>query len=202
MPAASPARRPKAGTSKAAAADRRRLFVRAYIANGRNGTQAAIDAGFSPRSARGQAARLLADVNISRELAVAAHRGLEAADLTVQRTLRELARIAFADPRKLYRNGQLIPVDELDDETAAAVSSIEVDDSGKTKVRLHGKNEALTSALRHLGLFERDNRQGAENFSLEVVIVGTDGSREVRSPPPVKPAPRIELTPISSRITD
>lgn len=125
---------------------------------------------------------MLADVNISRDITASTQRGLEAADLSVERTLRELARIAFADPRKLFRpNGEPIPVHELDDDTAAAVASMEVDQSGKTKVRLHPKNDALASALRHLGLFERDNRQNGTNLALQINFVGSPG------PPPVVP---------------
>lgn len=44
--------------------DKQRLFVQEYLANGRNGTAAAIAAGYSPRSARGTASRLLTNENI------------------------------------------------------------------------------------------------------------------------------------------
>lgn len=58
-------KRVKAGTSKAAAAARRALFVEAYCTNGRNATQAAKTAGFSPKSAERQGLRLTSDVRVS-----------------------------------------------------------------------------------------------------------------------------------------
>ena len=61
-------KRVKAGTSKAAAAERRAKFVEAYIANCGNATQAAIVAGFAEHSARVTGAQLLADPNISAEV--------------------------------------------------------------------------------------------------------------------------------------
>jgi phage terminase small subunit len=53
----------KSGTSKAAAATRRRLFIETYLANGHNATQAAISAGYSAKTAGSQGQRLLKDVN-------------------------------------------------------------------------------------------------------------------------------------------
>ena len=44
--------------------DRQRRFVELYCSNGFNGTQAAIDAGYSEKGARTEAARLLANANI------------------------------------------------------------------------------------------------------------------------------------------
>jgi len=41
-------------------------FCDAYLANGFNGTQAAITAGYSPKTANEQASRLLANVNIQK----------------------------------------------------------------------------------------------------------------------------------------
>lgn len=44
--------------------DRQEKFCRAYVANGGNATKAAIDAGYSAKTANPQAARLLAKVSI------------------------------------------------------------------------------------------------------------------------------------------
>lgn len=58
-------KRVKAGTSRAEAAKRRALFVQAYIANGGNGTQAAITAGYSRKGADVRAAELVRDRRVS-----------------------------------------------------------------------------------------------------------------------------------------
>lgn len=44
--------------------DRQKRFCEFFASNGGNGTQAAIDAGYSPQAARQQAARLLTNANI------------------------------------------------------------------------------------------------------------------------------------------
>jgi phage terminase small subunit len=49
-------------------------------------------------------------------------------DISVDRVLQELARIAFFDPRKLFNHdGSLKDITELDADTAAAIASVEID---------------------------------------------------------------------------
>src|SRR5258708_6536043 len=124
---ASSSKRVKAGTSKAAAASRRVAFRDAYMANGHNATQAAIAAGYSPKTAASQGQRLLKDVEISGELAEAAREAGDAAGLNTIETLEETRRLMRSDIRKLFNaNGTLKQPNEWDAKTAAFVSSIEV----------------------------------------------------------------------------
>ena len=68
----------------------------------------------------------------------------------------------------------------MDDDTRAAVASFEIDErkvdgvvvGRTTKIKLWDKNRALEMAMRHLGLYERDNAQRSENLGLQVVLVG------------------------------
>jgi phage terminase small subunit len=169
----SSSKRVKAGNGQAAAAARRGVFVQAYMANGHNATQAAITAGYSSKTAYSQGQRLLKHVEISGQLAEMAREAGNAAGLTVERVLEEVRRLSFSDPRKLYRkDGTPIPIAELDDDTAAMISAIEVDADGRlTRIRLWDKNAALEKAMKHLGLYERDNTRHSENLSLQVVLV-------------------------------
>lgn len=51
---------------------------------------------------------------------------LKVADITAERVMLELGRIAFRDARKAWdANGQLVPMHELDDDTAAALAGVE-----------------------------------------------------------------------------
>lgn len=174
--------RVKAGTSKSAVAQRRKAFAKAYVANGRNGTQAAITAGFSKNGADVVAARLLGDARVSALIEELTEKHSAAADLTIERTLREVARLAYFDPRKLYDDeGNMKQPHEWDDATAAAIGSIEVLEefegsgedrrmSGYTKkVKPWDKNAALEKAMKHLGLYEKDNAQQAESLTLRIV---------------------------------
>ena len=78
----------------------------------------------------------------------------------------EYAKLAFFDPRNLFgADGRPLPITELDDETAAAVAGLDVneqyDGTGRDraftgyvkKYRLADKRAALDSLARHLGMF-------------------------------------------------
>lgn len=183
-------RNTKAGSGQAGAAHRRKLFLDAYLANGRNATQAAITAGFSPKTARAQGCKLLTHTDIVKTLAEATARIEAISGLSVERTLQEIARVAYQDPRRLYdEHGNLKPVHELDDDMAASIASVEVVEefeghgSDRThvgytkKIKLWDKNSALVTAARHLGLFEKDNAQRGESLALQVVLVAPPNPR-------------------------
>ena len=151
--------------------DKQRAFVREYLKD-RNGSQAAIRAGYAAAGAHVQASRLLTHPKIAAELAKAETKAMAKVELTVERTLQEIARIAFQDPRKLYReDGSQRPIHELDDDTAAAVASVEYGAEGARKVRTWDKNAALEKAMKHLGLFERDNLQQRDDIKVEVALI-------------------------------
>ncbi len=177
--------RAKAGTSPAAARDRRQAFVDAYLTNGRNGTQAAIAAGFAANGAGVTAVRLLKEPLIAAKVAQHVEKAQAISGLTVERTLQEVARLAYFDPRQLLRDdGSLKPINELDADTAAAIASLEQDDITEgegdlqktigtaRKVKLHSKTAALEMAMRHLGQYEKDNRQKGPDLAMQVVLMG------------------------------
>lgn len=90
-------------------------------------------------------------------------KGEAAAVVTRERLLREIGRLAFCDPRKLTNeDGTFKPLHELDDDTAAAISSIEVDEYGKVKYKMLDKGPAQEKLAKYLGLYEKDNKQRAD----------------------------------------
>jgi phage terminase small subunit len=157
---------PRSGTT-----ERRRTFIQAYISNGYNATDAAIAAGYSPKTARSQGHRLLTKVDASGELAVAAKASAERAELKTEEVLYQVRCGLNADPRKLFKpDGTLIPIPDLDDATAAALD-IEIDVDGNVKRRFWNKSASAQTAMRHLGLYERDNTQKAEQLTFKVTFV-------------------------------
>lgn len=87
-------------------------------------------------------------------------------EVTQDMVIKELAKIAFLDIRKLYtENGQLKNIADIDNETAGAISSLETleeydgygedrEKIGNTqKVKLLDKTKALELLGRHLGIF-------------------------------------------------
>jgi phage terminase small subunit len=164
-----PAAKPKAGTSKEAAAARKAKFIEAYIANGENATDAALQAGYAASSARERGYELVKD----REVIAALKKRREALarkfELRTEDVLRELARIVHADPRKAFdEQGNLLPVNQWPDEVAAMIASVECDEIkgeggvilGMTKkIKIWDKNSAIDKAMKHLGQYEKDNAQ-------------------------------------------
>lgn len=165
----------KAGTSQIEAQARRRLFCKAYLSNGRNGTQAAISAGFAPHSATVTASKLLTEPKVREYLEAACKEYEAVTGINAERTLREIGRIAYLDPRRAFNpDGSVKPVHELDDDTAAAVASVKTlhGDDGVplaiTDMKFHDKKGALDMAMKHLGLYEKDNQQTKEGVAVTI----------------------------------
>ena len=88
--------------------------------------------------------------------------------LTTERTLLEVARLAYSDPRKFYNaDGSLKSILELDDDCAATIASVEWDEvkaEGRVigltrKLKQWDKNAALEKAMKFHGAYEKDNAQ-------------------------------------------
>lgn len=149
---------------------REQVFVAAYAIE-KNGTKAAKAAGCPPKGAAVQASRWLKNPKIlaAIERRTAGHlRAVQGElDISRERILTEMARCAFIDPRKLFNaDGTLKKPHELDDDTAAALSSIETEELfdgrgddrqfigyGK-KVKLWNKLGALDSLAKITGLMK------------------------------------------------
>lgn len=167
-----------AGNSKAAAAERERLFVEGLFANRMNGTKAAIAAGFSERTAAQKAQQLLTRPSVKIMLRERQDAMAKRFDLTSESVIAELSKIVHADPRKLFgEDGRMIHPKEWPDDMAGVVASLEVVEEfeghgqdrkliGYTKkIKLWDKNSAIEKAMKHLGLFAEDNKQRASALS-------------------------------------
>jgi len=95
---------------------------------------------------------------------------------TTIRTALELARIAYADPGRLFDdNGNLKKVADMDESMRRAIASIEVDIKGTEKIKLWNKNDALKTLSTYLGmLIERKEINGG----LKVDIVYSDADKK------------------------
>ena len=146
-------------------------FVQQYLVD-KNATQAAIRAGYSAKTASSAGERLLRNVEVCTAIDRAMADLAKRLGITAERVLRERARLAFFDPRKLLdKDGAPIPLQDLDDDTAAAIAGMDVLDEfegsgdarrfiGYTKkYKIADKNVALEKLAKHLGLYREDNRQ-------------------------------------------
>ena len=149
----------KPGSGPAGTQARYEAFVSAYIANGRNATQAAISADYSPSSAAAIGSRLLKHVKIKEMITHTSSRLMDKMELSAERTLKEIARIAYSDTRKLYNSdGTLKAMSEWDDDTAATVASLETvelpDGQGRAhKIKQWDKIGALEKAMKYLDMY-------------------------------------------------
>lgn len=130
-----------------------------------------------------KASALLDREHIRRRIGELREKVAEKAAVTAAEALKIAANLARADIRKLYHeDGRLKAPHELDDETAAALASIEVAEiagDDKTvvvtkKVKLWDKNAALDRLFKHLGLFEKDNAQTGNAIALAFLVPGKD----------------------------
>src|SRR5258708_6262828 len=104
-------------------------FVQEYLIDC-NGQEAYKRAGYAVKSdevAKAAASRMLTDVNVAQAITEAQQQRALRKGLTADRVLEELTKIAFFDPRKLFReDGTPKHITELDDDTAGAIAGVEV----------------------------------------------------------------------------
>lgn len=126
--------------------------------------------------------RVLTNPKVAARIAALRAPAIAAAGLTVERTIEEVRRISQVDPRRFFRDdGTMVPMSEWDEDMAAAVASVEVIPimlKGKRgtkptlgynyKLKFWDKNSGLEKAMKHLGMFEKDNAQSRESLVLRV----------------------------------
>ena len=91
--------------------------------------------------------------------------------ITLERTLREIGRLAFFDVRQLLNaDGSCKPLTDLDEEAAASIAGLDLQsiDLGQgeksiaavvRKYKISDKRAALDMLMRHLGGYKEDNKQ-------------------------------------------
>ncbi len=184
---ASSPRRSAASTAKALN-PKQQQFVAEYLVD-LNATQAAIRAGYSPKTAGVQGFDLLKKPEIAAAIESLRNEHAKNTGLTVERVLTEAMRLAFFDIRKLAdAEGNPIPINQLDDDTAAAIQGLELaterargDDEGVEtvvrKYKIADKNAAVERLFKHLGLFQKDNDQNNPAKALQALLDVVDGSK-------------------------
>jgi phage terminase small subunit len=122
---------------------------------------------------------LLRNVQVSRFVAEHSRKHCQKAEITAERVLAELAKLAFFDPRKLYNeDGSLKKVTELDDETAACIAGMDeeklYENFGKgqakptgtiKKIKFADKGQNLERLGRYLKLFTEKHELEFKNLS-------------------------------------
>lgn len=144
---------------------RQEVFVAEYLID-LNATRAAKQAGYSPQGAEVTGSKLLRNPKVSAVIAEKHGKRLEKLEISADRVLQELAKLAFFDPRKLFNSdGSPKQILELDDDTAASVAGLEVNELFEgdgdqkhayglvKKIKIADKGHNLERLGRHLKLF-------------------------------------------------
>ena len=146
-------------------------FVAEYLID-LNAAQAAIRAGYSKKTAKEQAARLLTKANVAAAVSEGKVKQLRSADLSATRVLQEISRIAFVSIGCFFdEKGNLKPLTQLTREESACLASMEVvlkkAQSGDGivdrvhKIKLWDKLKALEILAKHFALLtERVEESG------------------------------------------
>ena len=146
--------------------DKQERFCQEYMID-LNATKAAIRAGYSPKTAREQAARLLSKVNIQGRIEHLQAEQSRRTGISADRVLRELAKVAFANAGDIIDADATLKEDASPDDLAA-VQSVRVkvfgQDGVEREIKLADKLKALDLLGRHIGLFS-GSANGAEALS-------------------------------------
>lgn len=179
----SPKEHQRPGSKTTKLTPRQANFVEQYVVD-RNGTQAAIRAGYAPAAAAAQASTLLRNPKVKAALESAVAAQSRRTEVTADRVIQELASVAFSNISKAFRpDGALLLPAEMPPEAQAALAGVETEElfDGKgeeraqvgvsRKVKHWDKVKALEILAKHLGLL-RDKLEvsGEGGEPLQIVV--------------------------------
>jgi len=158
-------------TKKGKLTDKQALFVKEYLID-LNAAAAARRAGYKSKWAATNTDKLLSNTNIQAEIQRLKAEKAGNLDITIDRVLRERAKLAFFNALDLFNpDGTMKAITDIHPDQAAALSGVEikstigVDGEGNPqpaqilKFKNHDKNKALDALDKYLGLYEKDNAQ-------------------------------------------
>lgn len=161
-------------------------FVDEYLVD-LNATQAAIRAGYSKKTAGQIGERLLKKVEIQQALAERMKAREKRTEITQDMVLRELAKIAFGDQRRVMEWGpagvKLRDSTQITDDEAAIVAEVSetiTANGGTLKLKTHDKVGALKLLGDHLGMFKQQvELTGKGGGPIEQVSMTGDEFRKI-----------------------
>ncbi len=152
-------------------------FVEEYLID-LNATQAAVRAGYSPKTAGQVGFENLKKPEIQEAITAAIQARSERTLAEADEVVLELKRLAFSNIREYVEWGpegvklkESAGLDDAASRCIAEVSETKSEKGGTVKFKLHDKRGALTDLMRHLGLFNDNlNLGGTVGFRWEDVL--------------------------------
>lgn len=157
---------------------KQRRFCEEYLID-LNGTQAAIRAGYSERTANEQAAQLLAKLSIKDYIKELQAEIQERNRITIDELVQTLAAFVRLDPKDLFDENGLVK--NLNDMTESArkcitelklmeISSFDGPVGMMKTIKLTSKLEAIEKLMKHLGGYEKDNEQKKQEGGTVIIL--------------------------------
>ena len=141
-------------------------FIEEYLVD-RNATQAAVRAGYAKSGAAEEGSRLLRNAKVRAALDAAIDAQQQRTQVTADRVLQELARLAFFDISQAFdADGRLLPIRSMPEDLRRAIQGFEVEtlyagtgrERGEvgitSKFKMPDKGRALELLMKHLGMFK------------------------------------------------
>lgn len=156
--------------------EKQQLFVDEYLID-LNGTQAAIRAGYSAKTANEQASRMLTKVSIQQAISEKMAERSKRTGVNQDRVVQELAKIAFLKMTDVVdHNGKI--KDDASEDDLSCIESIkykhsdtDTGSSTEREVKTASKLKALELLGKHLGMW---NDKLDVNITQPIVISGAD----------------------------
>lgn len=177
---------------------RQRRFAIEYAYTGRS-SASAIKAGYDANSADVTAARLLGDERVQALIAEHTDHIQRASEITAERVLSEVRAMAMVNLADLMDDeGNLRPLRSLPRHVSAAITGLKVTikhrpghkqraDEPMEVERIHdiklAKDGALDKLMKHLGLYEKDNKQRGDSLADALAKLQGGGAASPRIAP-------------------
>lgn len=141
-----------------------------------------------PETINNSAYKLMQNGEITARIAELRGEAMKRTEISRDRVLTEIARLALSDPRKAFSpTGDLLPVHEWPDEVAASISSVKItaitgadgDSMGEVKeIKFWDKNSAADKLCKFLGLYapEKTEHSGTLNNKITFEVIHADRS--------------------------
>lgn len=159
-------------------------FVAEYLRD-LNATQAAIRAGYSPKTAEKIGSENLRKPEVKSAIDEAVARRAERVEVTQDDVLRELLRVMSSDIGKAFdEKGRMLPLKDIPEDTRRAISGVEVEQvfeghgedryhcGDLVKVKLWDKTAAIKMAGQHLKLFT-EKLEHSGSVTLEQLVLAS-----------------------------
>jgi phage terminase small subunit len=168
---------------------KQKRFVAEYLID-LNAKQAAIRAGYSPKTAEVQGSVLLRNPKVKAAVAEKTQKRMNKLEITAEKVLQELALLGFAnmmDYMQITGDGEAyVDLSKITREQAAAIQEITVDETGggagdnkreavqRTRFKLASKRDSLELLGKHLKLFTDRVEVTGDEALLQRLIAGRE----------------------------